>query len=108
MNTKLIRYSLIVVEITSLPLFLLTLIYIITGYQMLTPLVVFSKPRILHLDKLLRILYVYLFLMHSYAGLIILTARRVKNKKISNSIMVALTAIVASFLVLFTLLEALT
>ncbi|MEM0100476.1 MAG: hypothetical protein QXS24_01865 [Desulfurococcaceae archaeon] len=107
MNNKFIRYSLIIVEITSFPLFLLTLIYIITGYQMLTPLVIFSRPRILHLDRLLRILFVYLFLLHSYAGLIILTARRVRNRKISDLVMTAITAITALFLALFTLLELL-
>lgn len=105
MNSKLLRYSLLIVEMTSIPLLLLTLIYIITGYQMLTPLIVFARPRALHVDRLLRVLFVYLSLAHSYAGLIIMTTRKIRSKKALNFLLITLAAILTYFLAIFTLIE---
>jgi len=80
-----LRVALIIVEITSLPLLVLMLLYILSGYQMmLRSPIFFPRAEIIHTDPLLRILLILLTYLHSLAGLILLINRRVRNNTIRN------------------------
>jgi len=79
LSPRLLRLALIVVEFTSLPLLVVWMVYVITGYSMLTPLQLIPNPRAVHADRLLRITALALSLPHSYFGTLLLIARRVRS-----------------------------
>ncbi len=92
---RLLKIMLLLVEATSLPLLVLSLVYLLTGYQMLTPRVrFFPKPRLIHTDPVLRILLATLGLIHGYSGLILLFERRIRN----NALRIMIEAIVTGLL----------
>jgi hypothetical protein len=78
---KPLRLALIIVEVSSIPLLLLTVLYVLSGYQLLYPYIrLIPASRAIHVDLLLRILFIILTYLHSLAGLVILLERRVKLK----------------------------
>lgn len=85
--SKFLRVALAIVEASSLPILVLTIIYILTGYQMLYPnIYFFPSSRGIHVDLLLRIIFVVLVYLHSLAGLIIVIERRIKLKAIKEAL----------------------
>lgn len=80
MRPRLLRFMLFIIEMTSLPLLIVSLLYLITGYQMLNPYIrIFPAPRTIHSDQFLRIIALTLTAMHSYSGLVLLIARRFRR-----------------------------
>lgn len=105
-NPKLLRVFLLIVEITSLPLLLLCLVYLLTGYQMLIPsLRLIPRPRLVHTDRVLRVLLVTLALAHSYSGLILLCERRIRNSTLRKLVELSITLLLAYFAILLGILE---
>lgn len=95
-----LRIALAIVEATSIPLLILTALYILSGYQMLYPQIYFMpSARTVHVDLLLRILFLALVYLHSLAGIIIVCERRLRKKILKNVleyiVMVLLTMLVA-------------
>ncbi len=105
---KSLRIALIIVEITSLPLLLLLLLYILSGYQMLlrSP-VFFPRAETIHKDPLLRILLILLVYLHSSAGLILLINRRIRNKIVKNILEYTVILLTSLFLAFCIILELL-
>ncbi|MEM0371159.1 MAG: hypothetical protein QXG46_02090 [Ignisphaera sp.] len=78
---KSLRLALAIVETTSIPLIILTALYILSGYQLLYPQVYFMpSARIIHTDFYLRLVFLMLVYLHSLAGIIIICERRLSNK----------------------------
>lgn len=91
----LLRLSLVTVEITSTPLLILVVLYLLTGYEMLVPrYVLLPKARAIHTDSILRWIFVVLVLLHSYCGLILLCERRIRNNLARMIIELLITGIV--------------
>lgn len=104
MTPRLLRIALLLVEATSIPLLVLLLLYLLTGYQMLVPgFRVFENPRLLHTDRVLRVLTVALALLHSYGGLLLLISRRAR--KLALALIPLATGLVVFFAVLVVALE---
>lgn len=82
--SKFLRLALTIVETSSLPLLVLTILYILSGYQMLYYSQIHFMPyaRIIHTDIFLRILFIIFTYLHSVSGLVIMCERRIKNKLI--------------------------
>ena len=92
-NPKLLRISLILIEITSLPLLVLGLIYLLTGYQMLTHSVrLIPRARYLHTDLTLRIILVTMGLIHGYSGLVLMCERRIRNNNLRKIVEIIITS----------------
>lgn len=105
-NPKLLRIMLLLVEITSLPLLVLCLLYSLTGYQMLIPrLRLIPRARLVHTDQVLRVLLLTLALIHGYSGLILLCERRIRNSTLRKIVELAITLLLAYFAVLFAVFE---
>ncbi|MEM1542055.1 MAG: hypothetical protein QW101_04785 [Ignisphaera sp.] len=82
---KSLRLALAIVETTSIPLIILTALYILSGYQLLYPQVYFMpSARIIHIDLYLRLVFLILVYLHSLAGIIIICERRLSNKLFKN------------------------
>lgn len=80
-RSKLLKLALMMVEATSIPLTVTTLIYLLTGYEMLaTGLRLIPRARAIHTNEVLRVVFAALALLHGYAGLILLCGRRLRNK----------------------------
>lgn len=106
MDSKLLRYALIIVEVTSIPLIVVGLIYLLTGYQMLEPSIeIFMRPRALHTDVLLRVATIALGTLHAYGGLLLLIARRVRKPRTRHFLFVITTLLLILALSLFITLE---
>lgn len=89
------RIALIIVESTSIPLLVLGLIYLITGYQLLNPgLRLIPGARLIHADRLLRISLITLAMLHGYLGSLLLVARRAGRGVIRDIVTIALTAMI--------------
>lgn len=79
--SKSLRFALALVEALSLPLLTLAILYILSGYQMLYPQIrLLPAARAIHVDPILRILFIVLAYLHSLFGLIIVIERRVRVK----------------------------
>lgn len=108
MNTRFLKYMLLLVEFTSIPLLALCTVYLLTGYQILLPhLRVIPNASSIHVDKVLRALFVTFCLVHGYAGTIILINRRTRSRarvKALELLVSALIAVLAAFLVYLELL----
>ena len=105
-NPKLLRVFLLIVEITSLPLLVLCLVYLLTSYQMLIPgLRLIPRPRLVHTDRVLRVLLATLALAHSYSGLILLCERRIRNSTLRKLVELSITLLLAYFAILLGILE---
>ncbi|MFZ8782696.1 MAG: hypothetical protein ACO2OR_01750 [Desulfurococcaceae archaeon] len=103
---RLLRVLLTLVETTSLPLLVVCLLYLLTGYQMLIPgLKLIPRARELHTDRVLRSLLLILGLVHGYSGLIILSERRIRNNTIRTIVEAVATALLVGLAVLFAILE---
>ncbi|WP_440059468.1 hypothetical protein ACSU1N_06685 [Thermogladius sp. 4427co] len=105
MNPKLLKLALTIVETTSIPLFVIGVVYLLTGYDMLTPTRLIPSARLIHTDSVLRILAISLGFLHSYSGFLLLIARRVRSPLASRALLVLVTAIFLTLAALFTALE---
>ena len=105
------RYSLALIETTSIPLLLLTLVMMVTGYTLahpetiptLLPPIDYSTAQQLHTDPIIRTCYTILATLHSTAGTIMLIEKHVKRKKakiLAETLTVATLAYIASTLLL--------
>ena len=112
-NKMFLKVSLLLVELTSIPLLILMSIYIITAYGMLNPgfiglvtsLNYVTSLRI-HTDGFLRIFCVVLTMTHTYGGLVLLITRRIKNRKIAGIIIALMTLIIATLTAICLIAEA--
>jgi len=97
------RVALAIVEASSIPLLVLSLIYLVTGYQLLDPRIqILPRPRLIHTDRLLRIIAAAVGVAHGWAGLVLLSERRIRNKLLRTlveALATGLTAWVVSFVV---------
>lgn len=85
-----IRLALRVVEVTSPLILFLSILYTITGYQMLYPEAnLIQAARRLHVDLALRIFTVIVGYLHGLAGLVILYERRIRNKRLKKALEIA-------------------
>lgn len=104
MSPRLLRVAMALTEATSIPLLVVGLVYLITGYQMLNPaIVIFPNPRLIHADRLLRIILITLSMIHGYAGLCLMIARRAR--RVSSVLVPLLTLILLILVLFFTMLE---
>lgn len=102
-RATILRISLLIVEITSIPLIILAAVYLISGYQMLALEVrVIPEPRRVHVDKFLRILTVLLAYLHAVCGMIIIAERRIRTE-IIRRIAEAAAIIILTALLIFSL-----
>lgn len=103
---RLLRVLLTLVETTSLPLLVICLIYLLTGYQMLIPsLKLFPRAYQLHTDRVLRSLLLIFGLIHGYSGLIILCERRIRNNTTRVIVESVVSVLLVGLAVFFALLE---
>jgi len=97
------RVALTIVEASSIPLLVLSLLYLITGYQLLDSRIqVLPRPRLIHTDRLLRLTAVAVGVTHGWAGLVLLSERRIRNKLLRaliEALATGLAAWVVSFVV---------
>ncbi|MEM1509266.1 MAG: hypothetical protein QW291_01055 [Thermofilaceae archaeon] len=101
LKVKLIRLALRVVEVTSPLLLFLSILYTITGYQMLYPeATLIQAARRLHVDMALRIFTIIVGYLHGLAGLVILYERRIRNKPLKK-ILEIVTVLGLTILVVF-------
>mgnify|MGYP000580735432 CR=1 FL=1 len=112
-NKTFLKISLLLVELTSIPLLILMSIYIITAYGMLNPKFIGLITSLnyvislrIHTDSLLRITCVILTMTHSYGGLTLLITRRVRNRKIASTIIMLMTLIIATLTSIYLIAEA--
>jgi len=84
------RTALTIVEWTSLPLLLLAGLLVISGYGMTSEaarnaslgLLTFSRSQAIHLSRIIKLGFVFLLLLHTYAGTEILSEKlRVSGKR---------------------------
>lgn len=99
-DVKLLRLALMLIELSSLPLLVLVILYVYSGYQMLYPEVyLLPYARTIHTDPILRVLFIVLTYIHAVSGFIIMISRRIKKKEISKIlkyiIIVVLTLLIA-------------
>jgi len=112
-NKTFLKVSLLLVELTSIPLFILMSIYIITAYGMLNPKFIGSITGLnyvtslrIHTDSLLRITCVILTMTHSYGGLTLLITRRIRNRKIADIGITLMTIVIVTLTGIYLIAEA--
>ena len=112
-NKTFLKISLLLVELTSIPLFILISLYMITAYGMLNPKFIglitglnYVTSLRIHTDTLLRISCVILTMTHSYGGLTLLVTRRVRNRKIASIIITLVTLIIVTLASIYLIAEA--
>jgi succinate dehydrogenase hydrophobic anchor subunit len=91
------RIALVIVEVTSIPLLLLSAIYVITGYQLVYPdkIWLFPSPRAIHADKVLRVATIALGALHGVAGVVLLCERKIRNKFTRSAVELVVLIIIA-------------
>lgn len=103
-----LKYALLLVEFTSIPLLILGLAYLITGYQLLVPgIQLVPYARLIHGDRVLRVVLLAFSILHGYAGSLILLHRRVKGKLLRDVLEVFVNIMMLLLVVTFTCLELL-
>jgi len=112
-NKTFLKISLLLVELTSIPLFILISLYMITAYGMLNPKFIglitglnYVTSLRIHTDTLLRMSCVILTMTHSYGGLTLLVTRRVRNRKIASTIITLVTLIIVTLASIYLIAEA--
>ncbi len=104
--SKKLKLALLIVEATSIPLYVVITIYILTGYQLLFKYVkLIPNARAIHTDPLLRTSLVILTYLHSISGLYILINRRVRNKALKTLLEYVVLIVTATLLVIPLTLE---
>jgi len=84
-TSRALKLALLIVETSSIPLYVVITAYILTGYQILFKEVrLIPKAEVIHADPLLRTSLIILTYLHSISGLNILINRRVKNKALKT------------------------
>lgn len=83
--SKLLRFALAIVEASSIPLLILIILYTLSGYQMLYPQVrLLPVARAIHVDLLLRMLFIILVYLHSLSGFVIIIERRIRLRTVKT------------------------
>lgn len=102
-RAKLVKTALLMVELTSLPLMVLVMIYLLSGYQMLDPEVkIIPEARKIHADWLLRLISMTLVYVHTLGGGIFIVERHIK-KVTQRKIIEAVIAILVTMLLIIIL-----
>ncbi len=112
-SSKATYIALRITELTSIPLFALLVLYIVSGYGILNPLVVevltglsYTEALRLHTSPVIRVAFIATAITHTYAGFIVLINRRVgKYVKLSTILTGLITAITTYILGLTILAE---
>lgn len=105
-RSTLLRLSLLIVELSSIPLVVLASVYLFSGYQMLAPEVkIIPEPRRIHVDRLLRILTVSLAYLHALAGIIIMAERRIRREILRKIVEIFAAAILTALLLSSLIIE---
>lgn len=86
-EARAVHRSLKLVEYTAIPLSLTFLLYVLSGYGMISPILnvlgfTFITSTKIHTLPLLRYLTSVLATIHFYCGVVVLTHRRVKNARL--------------------------
>lgn len=107
--SRVLKCALLLVEFTSIPLAVIGLVYLLTGYQLLLPgHHIFPHARAIHTDRALRVLLVAFSTVHCYSGLLLLLNRTIRRRKIKDLLEALVTALTILFAVLFACLELVT
>ena len=102
-----LKLSLTLVESTSIPLIVLMLLYLLTGYEMLVlSRILIPNARAIHTDRVLRLILVALVLIHGYFGTLILCERRIRNNLARPIIEFLITVALIFLVALIVLYEA--
>ncbi|MBS7607249.1 MAG: hypothetical protein QW502_04965 [Candidatus Bathyarchaeia archaeon] len=105
-RAMLMRLSLLIVELTSLPLIVLASIYMLSGYQLLNPEVrIIPEPRRIHTDRFLRILTIFLAYLHAFGGAIIVAERRLRKETLRKIIEAAMITAITVLLIALLIIE---
>ncbi|MEM0000148.1 MAG: hypothetical protein QXH02_03605 [Desulfurococcaceae archaeon] len=108
MSARTLKCALLLVELTSIPLLVLGLVYLVTGYQLLVPGIrLVPHARLVHSDRALRVILIAFSTIHGYAGSLILLHRRVKSKQVRGLLEIIINVVVLSLIIAFTYLELL-
>lgn len=103
---RVLKISLYLVEATSIPLMVLLTIYLLTGYEMMVPKYRFIPgASVIHTDRVLRIAFATLAILHCYAGLTVMLERRVKSRYAKIMAEVLITLLIITFAMLIALYE---
>ncbi len=111
------RIMFLLLETTSLPLLVLALLMIISGYALVYPHVIssltfgamnYSTAHRIHTDPLIRSSFAILALLHSLAGTFLLIERYVKHKLLKTITELVVIAILSYLLLVIILIELLT
>ncbi|MEM4527828.1 MAG: hypothetical protein QXS23_01335 [Desulfurococcaceae archaeon] len=99
---RILYFSILLVEFTSIPLLLLCYIYLLTGYQIINPhLSLFPRASRVHGDEALRLLFLLLVTIHSIAGVLLMCERRVRPRIIRiiiEALVITVLIAIAAFL----------
>ncbi len=114
MLRKYIRYLMIVVEASSIPLLILILLMILSGYGILYP----DKIRMLtgglisdriafkiHTDIVIRISIIAILLIHGFTGLLLLSEKYIRNNLMKKIIILCITVVLVFLLMIPILLD---
>lgn len=99
------------VEYTSMPLTLLLLLYVLSGYGTISPIpgvvgFTYSTSIKIHTLPLLRYLITVTTALHLYGGAVVLAHRRVRNRKLTMAVEAASLALALLMVTLATIIEA--
>lgn len=107
-KATLLKICLLMVEVTSIPLIVLALIYVLSGYQMLAPVIrIIPEPRRIHTDKFLRILTIFLAYLHALGGIVIMAERRIKEETLRKIAEIVAIVVLTTMLVTSLAIETL-
>ncbi|WFO76002.1 hypothetical protein J4526_03910 [Desulfurococcaceae archaeon MEX13E-LK6-19] len=100
----------LLIETTSLPLLVLAILMIISGYALVYPHVIsgltfgamnYSTAHRIHTDPLIRSSFAILALLHSLAGTFLLIEKHVKNKTLKSTLeFIAMTMLLYLLLII--------
>ncbi|MEZ0289848.1 MAG: hypothetical protein ABWJ42_02015 [Sulfolobales archaeon] len=116
MNKKIIAVYTYIAEVTSIPLLILGLTYVITGYIMISSFfreiagligLEYNDALYLHTERSIRISMISLALLHGYCGTQLVVYRYVKNVVIKNILSHTITILTVIIIALVTLAETL-
>lgn len=108
------KYLLLMVESTALPLSILVILMILTGYAMIEPtkiqhatlnMINYPVAVKLHTDFTIRILFVSLAILHGYAGTLLLGMKIIKKRHMRKILNTIITIIYLYFVILIAYLE---
>ncbi|MEM0345139.1 MAG: hypothetical protein QXP94_03455 [Thermofilaceae archaeon] len=109
-SARRVRFYIRLVDATSVPLAVVMLLYLLSGYGMISRALqqfgfTYAFWARIHTSPILRIAAVALTVLHGYPGLVVLAFKRVKSHKARLAIELALLALTLAFCALIVYAE---